>query len=231
MLDNYKPEKVGIIGKIKTSVFDMQSKRAVDLEIEMQNHIQSQPTYKSVMHELLGPVKNFFPSLLSDYDKMAIALELSKLREKHFIIYKEILAELERLFKVREYEGTNLIVLVGRSVLAQRLAGTTTYTGTINYGLLGDDNTAAAAGNSVLNNEVFRKVVASASYTDHQAFIDFFYSKADTNGTYEEFGTVIDGTGSADTGQLFTHYITGGWTKSASESMTVAVQYDINYQS
>ena len=59
------------------------------------------------------------------------------------------------------------------------------------------------------------------------AFIDFFYAKADTNGTYEEFGTFIDGTASADTGQMFTHLITGSWVKTASESMTVACQYTI----
>lgn len=139
-------------------------------------------------------------------------------------IYKSYLKELEQ-FKVREVVVKNLVATVGRAALAQRLAGTTTYTGTINYGALGSSATAVANSDTQLGTEVFRKVVASSSYTSNVAFIDFFYSKADTNGTYAEFGTFIDGTGSANTGQLFTHALTGGWTKSASESMTVSCQY------
>jgi hypothetical protein len=54
-----------------------------------------------------------------------------------------------------------------------------------------------------------------------------FYSKADTNGTYQEFGTFIDGSASANSGQLFTRMLTGGWTKTSSESMTVSAQYTI----
>lgn len=122
----------------------------------------------------------------------------------------------------------NLITTAGRSVLAQRLANTTTYTGVINYGALGSSATAVNNADTQLGTEVFRKVVASSSYTTNTAFIDFFYSKADTNGTYQEFGTVIDGTASANTGQLFTHALTGGWVKTSSESMTVSCQYVIS---
>lgn len=141
--------------------------------------------------------------------------------------YRELVAQL-RAFLVREYEVENLITTEGRAVLAARLANDTTYTGIINYGALGSSATAPANADSQMTTEVFRKIVASTSDTDNVAFIDFFYSKADTNGTYQEFGTFIDGTGSANTGQMFTHALTGGWTKSASESMTVSCQYTIS---
>jgi len=141
--------------------------------------------------------------------------------------YKE-LTELLKPYMTREKVVKNLITTVGRSALAQRLAGTTTYTGTINYGALGSSSTAVANSDTQLGTEVFRKVVASASYTTNVAFIDFFYSKADTNGTYNEFGTFIDGTGTANSGQIFTHALTGGWVKSSSESMTVSCQYTIS---
>lgn len=131
-------------------------------------------------------------------------------------------------FQTREMVVENLITTVGRSVIAQRLAAVTTYTGIINYGALGSSSTAVANGDTQLGTEVFRKVVASSSYTTNVAFIDFFYSKADTNGTYAEFGTFIDGTGTANTGQMFTHALTGGWTKSSSESMTVSTQYTVS---
>lgn len=138
--------------------------------------------------------------------------------------YLELVAQL-RKYMTKEKVVKNLITTRGRSVLAQRLANDTTYTGIINYGALGSSSTAPANADTQLTAEVFRKVVASASTTNNIAFIDFFYSKADTNGTYQEFGTFIDGTASANTGRIFTHALTGGWTKTSSESMTVACQY------
>lgn len=140
----------------------------------------------------------------------------------------QILMESLKRFMTREMVVENLITTVGRSVIAQRLANTTTYTGIINYGALGSSATAVANGDTQLGTEVFRKVVASASYTTNVAFIDFFYSKADTNGSYAEFGTFIDGGAGANTGQLFTHALTGTWTKTSSESMTVSTQYTIS---
>ena len=175
--------------------------------------------------------------LVSIYDttsKQANALEqeiivhingirLSNYREKYLSLVKQM----RDLFLVREYAVTNIIVIAGRSVVAQRLANDTTYTGIINYGALGSSATTPVDGNTQLGTEVFRKVVASVSDTTNQAFIDFFYSKADTSGTYQEFGTFIDGTATANTGQMFTHALTGGWIKSSSESMTVSCTYTI----
>jgi hypothetical protein len=142
--------------------------------------------------------------------------------------YLELVGKLRKLSLARQYRVANLVTTIGRSVLAQRLANTTTYTGTINYGALGSSATAVANADTQLGTEVFRKVTASTSYTNNVAFIDFFYSKADTNGTYQEFGTFIDGTGSANTGQIFNHALTGGWTKSASESMTVSCTFTLS---
>jgi len=150
------------------------------------------------------------------------------LRLAQYSYYKELLNEMKDDFLIKEIIIANLVATVGRSVIAQRLAGTTTYTGTINYGALGSSAAAVSNADTQLGTEVFRKTVASASYTTNQAFIDFFYSKADTNGTYQEFGSFIDGTGSANTGQLFSHVLTGGWTKLSSESMTVSCQYTIS---
>ena len=165
-------------------------------------------------------------------DRRAIAIEReieNHIRKPHCgnhrKTYLEMIAELKRLFMVRECLIDNLIATVGRAVPMQRLANNTTYTGIINYGALGSSSAAVANGDTTLTTEVFRKVVASASDTDNVAFIDFFYSKADWNGTAEEFGTFIDGAAGADTGQLFTHALTGSWVKTASESMTVATQY------
>jgi hypothetical protein len=145
----------------------------------------------------------------------------------HRARYQVLMESLKR-FMVKEEVVKNLVVTVGRSVLAQRLANTTTYTGVINYGALGSSSTAVTNADTQCNTEVFRKVVASASFTTNVAFIDFFYSKADTNGTYNEFGTFIDGSAGANTGQMFTHTLTGGWVKTSSQSMTVSCQYTLS---
>lgn len=142
-------------------------------------------------------------------------------------VYQNLIEQLKQ-FQVREYATNNIIVTRGRSVLAARLANDTAFSGVINYGALGSSSTAPTNADTQLTAEVFRKTVASASDTNNVAFIDFFYSKADTNGTYQEFGTFIDGTGTANSGQLFTHALTGGWVKTSSESMTVSCQYTIN---
>lgn len=232
-IENQIIGQVTLKGKQTAQVFDTSGKRAARLEYEIERHVQAR---KWLEMKALALYTGFHPLQLPGWLKTAkmkatehqeVALIRDRLNRKHRIEYLQMIAELRRLFQIREYTVNNLIVTVGRSVLAQRLANTTTYTGIINYGALGSDNTAVANGDTTLGTEVFRKVTASDSYTDSIAFIDFFYSKADTNGTYEEFGTFIDGTASVDTGQMFTHALTGGWVKTASESMTVAAQYTI----
>ena len=203
-----------IKGLVKTTIYDTTDPKAAKLEAEIQKHIASKPVFS-------------LPFGITDNDRLLFIEAYKQKLAQHREVYKSMVRELSRLFKVREYAVENIIVTVGRAVLAQRLANDTTYTGIINYGALGSDNTTPVNGNTTLGTEVFRKVTASTSDTDNIAFIDFFYSKADTNGTYEEFGTFIDGTASADTGQMFTHALTGSWVKTASESMTVAVQYTI----
>lgn len=143
-------------------------------------------------------------------------------------IYNEKVNRLREICTVREHTFENQIVLVGREVFARRLANDTTYTGIINYGALGTGSTAINDADTVLDTEVKRKGVAVYTRTTDSVTIRFFYSKADTNGTYNEFGTFIDGTSTVDTGQLFNRVLTGGWVKTSSESLTVTVQFDLN---
>ena len=123
----------------------------------------------------------------------------------------------------------NIVVNAGRTVLARLLTGDTTYSGEINYGALGTGASPSPDNaDTKLDNEVFRKIPASVAYDGNIAYIDFFYSASDTNGTYTEFGNFIDGTATADTGQLFSYIATGGWTKSSSESLFVSCKYTIS---
>lgn len=198
------PQYTSIAGRMTIDIYDTKSEEASLLESQIQQHILN-------------------PAYLKETDQNV----RENMKRWHRSEYLRMVNELKSKFMVRELVKDNLIVTVGRGALAKLLANDTPSSGVINYGALGDSATAATNGNTTLNNEVYRKVVASASTSNNIAFVDFFYAKADTNGTYEEFGSFIDGTGSVDTGVMFTHLITGGWTKAATESMTVACQYTI----
>jgi len=120
----------------------------------------------------------------------------------------------------RVYRHKNLVVTVGRKVLAMRLANDTTYTAIINYGALGTGTTPPANGDTTLETEVYRNQTASAAFDDNIAYITFFYTASETNGTYREFGAFIDGAAGAGTGQLFNR-VAVNWTKSDTETLTV----------
>lgn len=143
--------------------------------------------------------------------------------------YMTLLNEFRALCETKEIVLKNQVVLTGRAVLTRILGGDFTYTGEINYGALGTASTAINDSQTQLATEVKRKLYASRTRSNDQLNIDFYYSKADTNGTYQEFGTFIDGTSSANTGQMWNRVLTGGWTKSSSEAMTVAIQFNINH--
>jgi hypothetical protein len=136
--------------------------------------------------------------------------------------------ELSLLCPIRTLTKRNLVVLSGREAIARRLIGDFAYTGAINYGALGTASAAASASDAALGAEAARKLFARRSRAGAQVSLDFFFSQADTDGTYEEFGLFIDGDESADSGQLFNRALTGGWTKSDAEAMTVSITIGVN---
>jgi hypothetical protein len=124
----------------------------------------------------------------------------------------------------------NLITTRGRNVLCRLLAGDTTYSGQVNYGALGTGVSPSPSSSSTqLATEVYRKIYSSHTQDGaNTSFIDFFYAAGDTNGTYTEFGNFIDGTSSANSGQMFSYVATGGWVKTSLQSLFVSCQYIIN---
>lgn len=147
----------------------------------------------------------------------------------HPNLYRSLVDELRGLCSVRRMVTHNMVVKAARSAIAGRLVGETAYTGTINYGALGSGATAVADTDTVLDTEVARVIYATYARTDDVATVDFYYNKASTNGTYQEFGTFIDATATVDTGLMFNRALTGGWTKSSSEAMTVSLQITVSH--
>lgn len=143
-------------------------------------------------------------------------------------VFEGYMARLRELCGVREETFNNQIVSVGRQCFAARLINELTYTGVINYGAIGTGSTAVSDGQTALTTESKRKGIATRSRTGNTVTLRFFYSKSDANGTFNEFGTFIDGTASAGTGQMFNRVLTGGWVKSSLEALTVTCQFDLN---
>lgn len=127
------------------------------------------------------------------------------------------------------YEKQNLIVDIGLEVIARLLAGDNTYTGEINYGALGDGSTDVSASDTVMENELYRKLASSSSFDGKIAYVDFFYEKADVAGTFTRFANFIDGTASANSGMMWSH-LGVNWTKTLNDGLFVACRYRVYYK-
>lgn len=115
----------------------------------------------------------------------------------------------------------NLIVDTGLYFLAQILCNTATETNKyVTHFAIGDDNTAAAAGNTTLGNETFRKTVASRLDDDNVANIAVFIGATEANFTWKEWGHFIGATDTANSGTMLSHYI-DDVIKAAPDTVTV----------
>lgn len=141
--------------------------------------------------------------------------------------YNFYLERLHKKFLIKQFYVENITTTVGRSVIAQRLGGDTTYTGVVNYGAIGDDNSAAVVGNTTLGNETYRKALSSGTDAANIAYLENFYTAAEVSGTFEEFGFFIDGGAGANSGQMFNRF-TQNVVKSALESLNVQSTITIN---
>lgn len=149
-----------------------------------------------------------------------ICLQTDRIFYELWSQYREYIDELHSKYKTNETITKNITTTVGRSVLASRLGGDVTYTGIVNYTALGSDNTAAVVGDATLGNETYRKALSSGTNLNNVAYLETFYTAAEVTGTFEEYGMFIDGSGSADTGQLFNRFVSN-ITKSGTETLNV----------
>ena len=131
-----------------------------------------------------------------------------------------------RLGKLKwEDKKYNLIATEGFEVIGQLLTGSYGSTGGITHCALGTGTTAPLPADTELDTEVYRNNVASSAVVGNVTDITAYYSEAEVSGTFQEFGTFIDASGVVDSGKLWTHVLTGGWTKSSSEALVISVTY------
>lgn len=116
----------------------------------------------------------------------------------------------------------NLITTVGRAALASWLGNVSGSPATLypNYVSLGSNVAAPANSDTQLGTETYRNLVASRTNASNIAYITGFFTAAETSGTYREAGLHIGGSGSANSGTLFSH-VALNITKSSAETLTL----------
>lgn len=162
----------------------------------------------------------------SSIQEQEVSLLTEVIRDLRLRCHRE-LGQLYRTLRdvslVKQFEVNNIIPTAGRAVIAQWITGDNTYdadTGA-NYGSLGTSSTAPANGDTQLTAESYRKATSSVATASNVAYLSNFYTASEVTGTFEEAGWHIDGTASANTGQLLSHFLTGTVTKAATETLTV----------
>lgn len=135
--------------------------------------------------------------------------------------------------KIRETaEMENLVMLganTGISVILNRLIGVNTYSLNITHADIGTGSTAPTQADTKLQTAVVRSVRGSESVSGSQASMSFFFPDALLpNGSYNEFGTFIDGSISVDTGQIFNRIVfSSPYVKASGEDTTIRVRFTL----
>ena len=116
----------------------------------------------------------------------------------------------------------NLIPTAGRAAIANWLTQASPSPASIklNYTALGTGVTAPANGDTQLQTETYRKAVSSTTNSNNIAYATAFYTAAECSGTFTEAGIFMNGTGSANSGTLFSR-VAISITKTTSQSLTI----------
>lgn len=125
--------------------------------------------------------------------------------------------------------GTDMIVqwLGAQYLMAQ--GGSVSPTG-INWGAIGTSNTAPAITDTQLGAETNRQQISFfQDFQFNQAQLQFFFADGIlANGTYNEFGTFVNGTSSPNTGQIFNHALfSSPYVKTSGVDTTVEVDITV----
>lgn len=119
----------------------------------------------------------------------------------------------------------------GLDLIIQRLIGTNTYSLNITHGALGTGTTTPATSDTQLATEIARvPVTYSADNQNSVAILQFFFPDSTLpNDTYTEFGTFVDATNTAQSGQMFNHALFAtSYTKVAGVDITVEVDFTLS---
>lgn len=120
--------------------------------------------------------------------------------------YKYWLKILNGKFLVDQKIVENIVVQTGNNVQAQRLAGITTYTGIANYCAIGTGTATPAYSDTQLTTESQRQTLSGANAVGNVTLLGTYFGPGVATGTWQEYGFFIDGSGTANSGQLWNHF-------------------------
>ena len=124
---------------------------------------------------------------------------------------------------------TNLIVDAGKNAIASRLVGDLAIVkrGEITFGSVGTGVNVPAAGDTTLQTEIFRKVLALRQVTTNKALFRLFLTTSEGNGTLKEFALFgEDASAAADSGTMFNR-VNIDILKTASETLTIEAEITV----
>lgn len=117
----------------------------------------------------------------------------------------------------------NIIPTEGREAIGRRLGNIALKAneGMVTYGAVGTGTTTPQNSDTQLETELFRKLIASASYSANVITIRTFYTTGEANGALKEFGLFgEDASAAANSGTLFQR-VNINRTKTASKTLTI----------
>lgn len=127
----------------------------------------------------------------------------------------------------------NLIVSspnYGLDLIVQRLLSTNTYSLNVTHGAIGTGTGTPTTSDTQLGTEIARTPVTySADNQNSVAVLQFFFPDASLpNDTYSEFGTFVDASNTAGSGQMFNHALFATpYAKVSGVDITVEVDFTI----
>lgn len=126
-----------------------------------------------------------------------------------------------------EINGDNLIPAAGQALVGNMLIDVASYDTGLTYHAIGTTSTAVASGDTTLGGEHARLTVTSKSRSGNVLTYSTFYTATQSAVSIEEAGMFGHKTAnaSADTGELFSHYL--AYVNNASGSYDLTFNYQL----
>lgn len=154
---------------------------------------------------------------------MLLAAESGRLRFRAWLF--ENLYLIGKLTAIDEHK--NVICNAGFNQVCQAIGGDLGAVDIkINKALLGTGVTgSAAASDTQLETETYRNDMASHANSSNIAYVTAFFTQTEVTGTFKEFGNAIRGTGTANSGYLWSHVKGLNWAKDNVTTLTIDCKY------
>lgn len=139
--------------------------------------------------------------------------------------YMPLVKTLNSICRAEMMVFENLVPTVCRTMIANNLIDSTPDNEmVVEYIALGSGTNAPANGDTTLDTEQYRNIVASKTNSSNVAYVSGFFSATECNGTYYEAGIFADATATTSSGILVSRVLLNspsGITKSATETLTI----------